>query len=527
MTEIKVSPARRRRVASIWKNPLLMTWIPLLFTVDAFQFPTFSSRHINTRQMKSQSQSTSLSMSESPREMNVAVVGGGPAGLLLSHLLLKNNQSRNKETTTKITVFESRKDPRLLTTESQAYALGIGIRGRTAIRQVDEELWESVKAVGYESERFQLHVGRFVIPLRSEADGKRSENTKSVEPSLLLFQSSLCQALAEALSRRHGASGNLKLVFNQKVETCDFDSMKLTTKVPDGDSINEFGPFDLVIGSDGVNSVVRDAIQKAFPSFGSVKEQLPGEFKVVRLEKPVGGKVDPKAVSLILPTKGSVTAFVEPTDNDGECCILFAGRGETPILSNTSNRTLMMETLTEAFPQWQEFHEEIADQLMNKATTGSASSVRCNTYNYGGKAALIGDACHATGGVSGQGVNSALCDSVALAESIQKHSNDLPRALLEYSKRQVPEGKALYDLSFGPKPTGFKKLKWSLRTVRDTLFRGKLGIGRPPLQTRLTTNLVPFSTIRREVDKYYDYPFPEDSKIHQQLEELNDKATGL
>jgi 2-polyprenyl-6-methoxyphenol hydroxylase-like FAD-dependent oxidoreductase len=80
-------------------------------------------------------------------------------------------------------------------------------------------------------------------------------------------------------------------------------------------------------------------------------------------------------------------------------------------------------------------HETIAEQLMAQPAPASASSVVCNTYHYGGKAALVGDAAHATGGASGQGVKSALMNSVALSECVAENRDQLDQALLSYSKR--------------------------------------------------------------------------------------------
>jgi kynurenine 3-monooxygenase len=444
-----------------------------------------------------------------PSSLNVGVVGGGPSGLLLTHLLLLDE-------TIKVTVFESREDSRIKDTEQRAYALGIGIRGRSSIRQVDEGLWQAVKRRGFESERFQLHVGGFVIPLRSEEDGG-----DGVEPSLLAFQSELCAGLTEELERRHIDGGRLKLKFGTKVKACDLEAMEVI--VENDHSMLEKNSFDLIVGCDGVNSPVRTAMKEVFPAFEAIKERLPGEFRVVRLDK-VPPKVDPASVSLILPRKGSSGAFVEPTGEDGSCCILFSGRGDTPILREKKNITAVVEALEGAFPQWEGFHETIAAQIIAQPATGTASSVVCNIYNFGDKAALAGDAAHATGGVSGQGVNSALVDSVVLAKCIRENREDLAQGLLEYSCLQVPEGKALYDLSFGPKPKGLKGIQWAFRNARDTLFRGRWGIGRPPLQTQLTTDLTSFSDIRRERDMYYDEAFPSDEEFRAELAAIHGKS---
>lgn len=453
-----------------------------------------------------------------PPPLSVSIVGAGPSGLLLSHLILQQDNTR-------VTLIDSRPDPRMNGSEQRAYALGIGMRGRTAIRQVDSELWDAVKRRGYESERFQLHVGGLVIPLRSEKDGQQSPSLTAegdvvpAEPSLLTYQSALCAAMMDELEGRFQSSGRLQVLFDTKVDRCDLRTMT----VHRGDSTKTSNSYDLIVGCDGVNSVVRVAIEATHPGFECTKTRLPGEFKVVRLDE-APPEVDPTSVSLIVPKAGSTTAFVEPTGTDGSFCILFAGKSDSVILSETTNVTAVIEALEVGFPQWASLSRTMAEQLVQEAKAGVASSVVCNTYHYNGKAVLVGDAAHATGGVSGQGVNSALQDCVALSECIFSSRHDLAAALLAYSLRQVPEGKALYDLSFGPKPTGFKSLVWAFLGARDTLFRGRLGIGKPPLQARLTTTLTTFAQIRRESDKFYTEPFPNEEQFQQRLTSLHQLA---
>ena len=125
-------------------------------------------------------------------------------------------------------------------------------------------------------------------------------------------------------------------------------------------------------------------------------------------------------------------------------------------------------------------------------------------------------------------MNSALVDAVVLAESLEENFDptnrqlSLQKALLRYSQRQVPEGKALYDLSFGPKPSGVRKVKFLFQSALDTLFQGRLGIGRPPLQTMLTTSTRPFSEVRRERDAFYDEPFLDQGTFDAMLAKIYD-----
>jgi len=502
--------------------------------------------------------------------LNIAVVGAGPSGLLLSHLLRKD--SDNCKSNNRVTLFDGRSDPRTNKLEGRAYALGVGIRGRTAIRTADPALWKAVKSRGYESERFKLHLGLsdtkdLVIPLRSDSKPSNDSSSSSsiVEPSLLIYQSELCASLLEELEEgQKDKNGFLEIHFDTRVVDCDLDTMTIralpnTARTANESSADaeaaaeaaatttsEFGPFDLIVGCDGVNSRVRASIDQVFPEFATTRTKLPGYFKVVRLGYPVGTisedgseAYDPKAVSLLIPSG----AFIEPTGADGSCCILLSGRGSggddgngdtsgLPLfLRETKNIAAVKDALRMTFPRWkEESFRDIAEQLVAQSLeSNSAYSVTCNTYHYQDKAVLVGDAAHATGGISGQGVNSALVDAVVLVESLQQQNQpNLEGSLLAYSMRQVPEGRALYDLSFGPKPNGLKKkVFWGLKNARDALFGGKLGIGEKALQTRLSSELTSFAEIRRERDYFYendddDGPsFPSDDEFRRQLGALH------
>jgi kynurenine 3-monooxygenase len=494
--------------------------------------------------------------------LRVAIVGGGPSGLLLAHRLLQSGATVN--------LYEKRPRPTTMTPPSppeqkieplniesssslsplRAYALGIGIRGRTAIQSVDQgQLWQAVTDVGYASERFILHVGPFAIRLRDESDsiiivnGNDSSCAENaVEPSLLLFQSDLCRVLADELERRWasaggggeddtssgiGSAGRLNIMWNCAVQSIDLRSKRLVTETnSNGDKVDY---FDLLVGCDGVNSVVRRAMKDSFPKgFETRQELIPGLLKVVKLDT-MPPFLDPAAVQLLFPKSGAVTAFVEPTAN-GTCCVLFAGRNGTDVLLSSDNATCVVEELKMRFPKLIGADlQAAAEQMVQNKNPSQASLVTCNTYHCGSAAVLVGDAAHATGSVSGQGVNSALVDAAVLADCLtllydrgHKHES-LGRALLAFSQRAVPEGKALYDLSFGPQTSTLKKLQLAFSSARDSIFKGRFGIGEKPLQTMLTTSLRSFSDIRRQRDRFYEEKFMDEASWNATLANLDTK----
>jgi len=289
------------------------------------------------------------------------------------------------------------------------------------------------------------------------------------------------------------------------------------------------------------------------------RKLLPGCFKTARAES-MPPLIDPESVSLILPKSSSITAFVEPTV-DGGGCILFAGKlndDNTTAVSEDDDKVkdigsilfprpesyrkgeppkqLDIDTLSnliiEQFPLLEGTNDldDLAKQLLSQQTS-VASSVKCNTYSsFSGTTpvAIVGDSAHATGGVSGQGCNSALMDAVALSDCLEKeykpptefiyNTQNAKRDLLHkgissYSQKAVPEGHALYDLSFGNDGKTlpiFRNIKSLLSTGIDAVFRGRFGIGKKPLQTLLASSLTSFVDIRRDREKYFVEDFPSD-----------------
>jgi hypothetical protein len=99
----------------------------------------------------------------------------------------------------------------------------------------------------------------------------------------------------------------------------------------------------------------------------------------------------------------------------------------------------------------------------------------------------------------------------------------LHQSVSSYSKRAVPEGLALYDLSFGndgKKLPIFRNIQSILSNIVDTLFRGKLGIGKRTLQTLLSSSLISFAEIRRDRKNMYVENFPSDVDFQLDLDRV-------
>ena len=440
--------------------------------------------------------------------MRAAIVGAGPSGLLLAHRLLESGAS--------IHVFESRSDPRVDSApEGRAYALGLGLRGRTAIRAADEALWQAVAAQGYASDRFTLHLPFGSFDLRTPSDKPssqpssepRSGPSSEQEPSVLIYQTNLCAALLDALEDRYQPSGRLALTFATKVT--DVDPVGGTVRQESSEE-SATKSFDMVAGCDGASSVVRAAMVSAARELQVETTQLPGSLKVVRLPK-MPAVLSTDAVHLV-PGVGGLAAFLEPTK--GGVCALVSG----PSLPGTTDAEEARELLASSFPTLADaFNTTDAGRQFVGQRPSTASTVRCSTYHVG-RSVLLGDAAHSTGGASGQGCNSALQDAITLSECLERFRGEVSPALAAYSRERVPEGHALLDLSVGPgkEAGGLKRLLFRLSSVTDSLL-AKVGLSDPPLQTLLTTTLKPFAKIRRERERLLG-AFPSDEEFARSID---------
>lgn len=449
------------------------------------------------------------------------IVGAGPSGLLLAYRLLAAGA--------RVELFEGRGDPRSssgATLEGRAYALGLGIRGRTAIRTAGSGLWEAVKLSGFGSDRFQLHLPFGPIDLRTPDDEAWSE------PSLLIYQTDLCGAMLNELELRFGASGRFRATFGARIEAVDALTGTVSLAAAGSEGPRELGPASVVAGCDGVNSVVRAAIQKACAGFELEKVPLPGNLKVIRFSS-MPSALDSTAVHAI-PGSGGSSAFLEPTAK-GVCALINwreaaqdsqgGGDKKGPAavdLSAVTDPEEARAALAAKFPLLADVLDLDAGKQFVAQSPSRAATVRCNTYHHG-KAVLLGDAAHSTGGATGQGCNCALQDAAALADIlIEKcaQPEGVEAALLTYSQKRVPEGQALLDLSVGPGPAAgaLRKGLYGLATLRDTLL-SRFGLGEPVLQTQLTTQLTPFAEIRRRRDFYFG-DFPSDSDFEAAVAKL-------
>lgn len=427
------------------------------------------------------------------KPIKTVIVGSGPGGLLTSHALL--SKYKDGKNTYDVQLIESRDDPRFEPQGPRSYSLGLNIRGQTAIKYFDKPgrsfgLWHGIRKEGVFSETFWLHIGKLKLNIRKPVSNS-DDNNNIPPPTLMIPRNKLVQGLVDVANSTYG--DRFKIKYNTKCTSIDIKAK--VAYFSDGTSL----PYDLLIGADGANSEIRNAL--ATQSNVKVEENiLPGQYKVML--QPLPATLEPEAIHAMECTskdRSNIGLFIIPAPNNNICALVnWRNSSNIPnafIQENTdpSNIAYIQDLIEKDFPLFGRPTEQAVLQLQEQKPS-VALTIKCD--NYADKnVCILGDAAHSTGGTLGQGCNSALLDVVELDKVLEDTNDNISEALTKFSMRQQPEGSALLTLLSLP-----PKNAWGIPYNLIQLIKGFLSKFLPfnflkPTQTLLSQTLLPFTQI--------------------------------
>jgi kynurenine 3-monooxygenase len=418
--------------------------------------------------------------------MNVSIVGAGPAGLLLAHHLLSGNRN------VRLRIVERLGDPRTTSRPERSFVISLSARGQAHLKSI-EGLWPAVRDKGVEVRQsgvYSAKHSRWNYIQRSPTAGSHT---------VLINRNDLCGALLDQLAI---FSDRCEISFNRNCQGVDL--AEKTIRLADvGDNMS-LQPYDLLIGADGVHSVVRNALLRQ-PGFNFSQRSLDAVWKVIHIQRPptfqpgttyffnTSGRSD-------LPTPPQLAGAAMPTLDDRLCLLMFWQRPPDSAADNPPG-----------IESPGDFQRNLAEQwLPGLAITPEAAKVwfeqkpsrivetRCNRYHdLAGQAILLGDAAHGISSALAQGCQAGLADATALATLLQQHPDDLPTVLTEFSRRQVREGHAITDLNayLRPQARWLSTLFTLCSGLQMKLQRLAPRRGRPPLFAQLARPDIAYSEI--------------------------------
>lgn len=313
--------------------------------------------------------------------MKIAVVGGGPAGLYFARLVkfhLPDNE---------IDVFEQ--NPADAT---WGFGVGLGGKARDRIRTLDPEVHDRLTAAMIFNRQQRIHLNGTDILLDYSSDGGAIERLDLLK---------VLQAAARSMG--------VRITHNRRIENLD-----------------QLAGYDLIVGADGVNSVIRRLKEREFRTQAYTLTNHFAWYGVGRAMKP-GSLVfretrQGRFVGHYYPYTTSMSTFVAE-------CDAATWRSAGLYAMSDDERRVFMETV---------FAPELAGSaLIDNRSIWRNFPVVTNRVWSAGNIVLIGDALMSAHFSIGSGTRLSMDDAAALFESIQQ-TDSVAAALARFDEIRRP-----------------------------------------------------------------------------------------
>ena len=217
------------------------------------------------------------------------------------------------------------------------------------------------------------------------------------------------------------------------------ESTKQKDSVPSIDPPSSTG-FDFFIGADGAFSKSQELLVRG-TSHKSSRDKSDWCYKEFEVGALAGGHCALDSSCLHLWSRGDSLMCAIPNQDGTFVANLILPRSTLNSLTTTSEVT---EFLSERFPDLFKLTPGLENLLLGLKTSDIVTTM-VSQWHFGGKALLIGDACHAISPFLGQGMNAALEDAWVLSQSLlDSHLSD---AISKFQEIRKPDTDALAELS--------------------------------------------------------------------------------
>jgi 2-polyprenyl-6-methoxyphenol hydroxylase-like FAD-dependent oxidoreductase len=178
---------------------------------------------------------------------------------------------------------------------------------------------------------------------------------------------------------------------------------------------------DFVVGADGYNSKVRDALGLA-EKVDTVSSSYVGRAIVPRTEQEqeefgCENWSGPRRLGIMTCGPEYLNLFLSSPEN----------------LDEVNRKSIDKELWSRSFPQWRHVFDRISEA--DPVRWDRYTLVKCRAWS-AGRAAILGDAAHAMPATVAQGAGFAMTDALSLAIAVDRAGDDLGAALAAWEARQ-------------------------------------------------------------------------------------------
>lgn len=380
----------------------------------------------------------------------IIIAGGGLAGGLTAIYLARRGHE--------VHVIEKRSDPQedISSYIDQVTSKGIGV-SMTA---------RGIKAVlgaGIPKKELDL-CGELIVGMSFFVADKFK--TRKLVPIDNLSPLSLDRSAFQKLLNKYGRINNVKYHFGHKCLDVNLKEKFILTQDQNGNFHNISG--DLIIGTDGARSKVRQAMQNAIRRFEFQQSFFKHGYK--NLVVADASRLNFRKDLLYLFGMDSKGLFAgrASTIPDGSISFVICLPYEGATSLQIQNKEQISQFFSRYLPQMPEdIHNEMVKQFIKKPSN-DLINVMSSTFHYEEKALLLGDSAHATAPFLGQGMNMALEDAQILSELLEKNHDNFEKTLPEFTQLRKVEADAMqdmaranYDVLSSSNPIFFSRVKYT------------------------------------------------------------------
>jgi kynurenine 3-monooxygenase len=350
---------------------------------------------------------------------NISITGAGLVGSLLAIYLRKRGYN--------VTVFERRRDVRqALNDEGRSINLALSGRGIRALEEVG--LASEVKKI-----TIPMH-GRMIHAL----DGSLTFQPYGKQGQ---FINSISRAALNRLLINTAETEGVKFHFEHRVTNVDLMNTSLTVEANGTSSIHK---YDAVVGADGAFSAVRHAMQFT-DRFDFSQDFIEHGYKELQIPPGKAGGFNLEKDALhIWPRESFMFIALPNPDGSFTCTLFFPFEGERSFSSLDSDESIL-NFFNKNFPDALKLIPGLVDDFKLN-TTSSLVTVKCYPW-VRHKSVLIGDAAHAIVPFYGQGMNAGFEDCRILNGLLDKHEDDLEKAVMVFQQERKADTDAIAQLA--------------------------------------------------------------------------------
>jgi len=250
---------------------------------------------------------------------------------------------------------------------------------------------------------------------------------------------------------------------------------------------------DLILGADGLGSVVREVISAHEPGCSVHLTTFSHGYKELRIPADAAGADRLRRDALHVWPRGSALIVALPNpDGSFNCTFFWNLKGEDSFESRSDSVDLKA-ALERDYPDLVRLLGDVESQYSG-CPPHPLRSVTCSRWETAGRVVLIGDAAHAQLPFFGQGMNTAFEDCVILSRMLEEH-DQIETAVRRFSTDRKRDTDAIAMLS----KRNFMELS---RDVADPDFRftqrpvsSPLGSEQRTLYEEVTFTTRPYSEV--------------------------------